>query len=201
MRFFRIRQLTLVVFASTCSLTTAAVQKPVVDRPFRHEERGGVGSLEALWSISDLIVEGVVGNDRPADYGTAPVRVNTMFDVHISEVFKGSRTPGTKTVIQVRRSGGRRDEGDKVVNHVQDGYPLFQRGERYILFLTRHEWVPPAKHTGIYYADATKTSDSAFRIGADLKVAGTGKSGLSQSLRSTPLEILRRNLRAMAGRK
>jgi hypothetical protein len=43
-------------------------QKPVIHHSFHEEGRATSGSLEELWNRSDIVIEGVVGANRPADF-------------------------------------------------------------------------------------------------------------------------------------
>lgn len=181
----------------TLSLSTAIVtaQKPTVTKTFHVEGRGALGSLEALWSKADIVVEGVIEGDHPADYNDPVHSVNTMYAVRLLEVFKPSAsvTAGTQT-IQVRRTGGTRDEGDRIVNYFPDNYALFKRGERYVMFLTQHEWVPPVPYVGTYFTETTKGPDSIFRVTPD-GLTTFGQSSLSSQLKVLPPAALRARLR------
>jgi hypothetical protein len=64
----------------------------------------------------------------------------------------------------VRRTGGSREFPDRIVEYVEPDYPSFRVGERYILFLKRQEWHPPAPFTGVYYTEATQGPGSVFEI-------------------------------------
>ena len=161
------------------------VQKPTVVEHFRTEARGGVGTFAELWTLADVIVEGIVLGDRATDYQLPAPQITTTYDVRILEVFKASTEVTAATaMIPVRRQGGIRDRGDRIVIREPDDYPLFKRGERYILFLAKREWVPPAPHTGVYYTEATRTPDSVFKV-TESGLVTSGRTRLSQSLVAT----------------
>src|SRR5262245_47980629 len=117
-------------------------QKPTVVRPFHTEGRGAAATFEELWSRADVVVEGIVGDDSPTDYSVNGLRmVYTMYGVQIASVYKRSqRVTEQTTSIEVRRRGGIRDTGAELEIHEADNFPLFKRGERYIMFLREHEW-------------------------------------------------------------
>jgi hypothetical protein len=138
------------------------VQKPAVVEHFRTEARGGVGTFSELWSLSDVIIEGIVEGDRETDYQLPAPQITTTYDVRILEVFKSSAEVTTTTaLIPVRRQGGIRD--------------------RNILFLVKREWVRPAPYTGLYFTEATRTADSVFKV-TDSGLSTSGRARLSQSL-------------------
>ena len=158
-----------------------------------------MATLEELWSRSDVVVEGVIEGEEPADYASGErTAVNTMYDLRVTILYKHSALARTETpVIKVRRQGGTRDRGDHVETALPTNYPMFERGETYILFLKTRTWVPPATQVGTYYSEATYGPDSAFRV-EGTSVSTAGISQLARALSAPDAESLRRRLLKVA---
>jgi hypothetical protein len=174
--------------------------KPVAERPFHIESRGAAPSFEELWSRSNVVLEGLIESERPADYmvrGTS--LVHTMYDVRVLAVYKTSERLSRETIIQVRRRGGTRDVGDRIEAHVADNFPLFTQGERYIMFLRETEWVQPSPYQGVYYYGTTYDGpDSFFQVHGSV-ISTHAKTLLARSLAAINSDALRAQLRRAGG--
>ena len=115
-------------------------------------------SLEEMWKAADLVIDGVVAELTPADEqvpGQPPqTLIATSYHVTVIEAFKtDSRwNPQDRTVV-VTRIGGVRDRGNYLLKKFDPRFPLFDKGERYILFLThlrRAEYAPALGPDGAY---------------------------------------------------
>jgi hypothetical protein len=175
--------------------------KPRVPHPFVVEDRGAVGSLAVLVAASDLIVEGVVGDEAPADYGDWP-DVYTMYEVQVVTVLKTSPKVTMPVPvggsIALRRWGGERDRGNRIDAYVADNYPLFARGQRLILFLRARRWAPPAPYTGMYFTETTYGPDSVFEVTSN-QLRALGKSQLSRDVGGRAAGSLRGSISRLAG--
>ena len=182
------------------SLAVSAQKKPVQTMPFTVEGRGALATLDELWSMSDIVVEGIIGGSYAADYQlTRTTVVNTMYELNLSTVYKASADvrPGTPSVV-LRRVGGTREFADRIEKSVPTNYPLFEAGERYILFLKRREWTPApgVPYTGIYYTETTQGPDSVFRV-LSAGLAAPGRSALTDQLQQMNVEAFRNQLRRL----
>lgn len=138
-------------------------------------------SADELWNEADIIVEGVVRSETPID------EAFTSYQIQLLEVYKPDfRTgPGSKA-ITVSRMGGVRDKGAYIEKRVEQGFPLFERGEQYILCLK-------ALGNGRY----TLGPEGAFLMTAtDLKPRGLSEVGKAYSLNP---ELFRSMLRVKRG--
>jgi hypothetical protein len=119
----------------------AQAQKPVRTTEF-HTDGGAVppDTLEELWALADVVIEGVIAGTRSADL-THPTDSSisltfTVYEVSPIQVFKrDSHLAATPTKIDVQRPGGIRDRGAYVEDLVDTRLPHFRRDERYVLFL------------------------------------------------------------------
>jgi hypothetical protein len=180
---------------------TQAQQKPIVQRPFHIEGRGAAATFEELWSRSDVVIEGIVEKEQPADYvvrGTA--LVHTMYDVRLVEIYKLSKHLTKQTdSIQVRRRGGVRDVGSQVEVHAADTFPLFKQGERYLMFLRETEWAQSSPYQGIFYYGTTYDGPDSFLKAEPSGFRSSAQTSLARSMGAMSLEALRDQLRRSAG--
>ena len=138
-------------------------------------------SADELWNAADIIVEGIVRSETPID------EAFTSYQVQLLEVYKpDSKTiPGTKA-ITVSRIGGMRDKGTYIEKSEEKGFPLFERGEQYVLCLK-------ALGNGRY----TLGPEGAFLMTpTDVKPRGLSEVGKAYGLNP---ELFRSMLRAKRG--
>jgi hypothetical protein len=177
--------------------TFQSPQKPTVQVPLKQEVRPA-GSLQDLWSQSDVVVEGTIENSAPADLVVqGRSLVYTMFELRLSDVFKGgapSIQPGG--ILRVRRLGGLRDKGDHFEDVVPSRYPLFKASEKYVLFMRRGG--AEARAQGIYYYETSNGPDSVYRISND-EVSSHSQSDVATALAGQRAIGLRNTLRRLAG--
>ena len=176
-------------------------QKSVVQRPFHIEGRGAADTFEELWSRSDVVIEGTIEGAKPADYVVRGTQlVHTMYDVRILAIYKVSKHLTAETgTIHVRRRGGIRDVGPQLEAHVADTFPLFNQGERFIMFLRETEWVQPSPHEGIYYYGTTYDGPDSFVKVDSSGLRTSAQTGLARSMVAMSPEALRGQLRRAAG--
>ena len=107
-------------------------------------------SLDGMWKAGDLVIDGVVTELTPADEqvpGQPPITLTaTSYHLIVIEAFKtDSRWNPKERAFTVTRMGGVRDQGDHILKRFDPRFPSFEKGERYILFLThlrRTEYAP-----------------------------------------------------------
>jgi hypothetical protein len=138
-------------------------------------------SADEMWNASDIIVEGIVRSETPID------DLVTSYQVQLLEMYKpDSRVGPGSTAITVSRTGGVRDKGAYIEKRVEKGFPLFERGEHYILCLK-------ALPNGTY----TLNAEGAFLITpTDVKPRGHSEVGQAYSLNP---ELFRLMLRGKRG--
>ncbi len=151
--------------------------------------------VPTLVAKSDLIVEAVVVSARPADQtahflppDSPLVTVLTAYDFDVKEEFKTHLFP--RAIVEVIREGGERDRGTYIESRFDPEFPLFEVGERYLLFLRVLPSIEGA------YVMATDTPDSAFLVTND-RVMPRGRAPLAQeigaSLKSHIVTLLRQH--------
>ncbi len=142
--------------------------------------------LRGLLDRSHIVVEGVITNATPADElipGTDPPEyfIVTTYTVAVVTAFKSGTTSSPGGPLLVTRPGGVRDRGDHIYRKVDSDFPLFEVGQRYLLFLKhlrRGEYAPAFG------------PDSAFLI-TDGHVTTRGKGPLATQLARDSAESLR----------
>jgi hypothetical protein len=177
----------------------AGTQKPTWESPIHMDGGPGVpATLDGLWKISGLVVEGVVETERtlddtPSAAGVRPLP-RTVYGLRITTVFKSdARSPQPDDIIDIWRIGAKRDRGDHFELTQDPRFPLFRPGERYILFLSWNESV------GAYFS-ATATADSVYRVvGKGLQ--SHGREELTKVMAQLNASDLAATLRAMGGIK
>lgn len=156
----------------------AASGKPVKVVEFHIDGRPlPPASWDELWNRADIVVEGIIQAETALDGSF------TAYELQLVEVYKGDSQIATNTPsISVTRMGGVRDKGSHIEKRVEEGFPLFERGEHYILFLQ-------ALSNGRY----TLSAEGAFLI-TPSSVQPRGRSSIGQAYDRNP-ELLRLLLR------
>lgn len=166
---------------------------------------GPVGSLDALWSLSPLVVDAVIERSRPADrVMKVPGRptenqvwVQTAYRLKINEVFRDTLgLTRSGLTLEVLRTGGDRELTDRVESFVDPTFNKFRRGERYVLFLK------PSRAADGTFVMATDSHHSAFLLPEDATVRARGSDKASLALEELSREELlnRLRMRREAGR-
>ncbi len=157
-------------------------QKPVKEMEF-HIDGGPEppASLDELWSSGNVVVEGIIQAAEPIDSSF------TEYLVQVVEVFKADlQVRPTASAIAVTRMGGVRDKGTHIERRVERGFPLFEVGERYILFLN-------ATQNGRY----TLSAEGAFLV-SRTTVQPRGRGDVTRPYDNNP-ELFRLFLRGKSG--
>lgn len=146
-------------------------------------------SIAILAAASQVILEGTVVSHRPLDVaeiheGIVSDIVRTAFRLEDIEWIKPPRDAGPAFVELVLPTG-RRQRGDRIVEHVDPTFPTPVVGERYLLFL---------RETAGGYAPASHGAESAFKVQGD-RVVPVGDSPLSRTLAGTTREQLTLSIR------
>lgn len=176
----------IVLVHGTSGTAHADTQKPVKTREMHGD--GGPGpaqSLDALWTMSPLIVDAVIKSVRPADQlmrvpgrpsSEDQIWVQTAYQLEINEVFRDSLgLLKASRPIEVLQTGGDRDRGDHVDSVIDPTFTRFRRGERYVLFLK-----PLRGAEGLLVAAAG--AHSTFLLADDATVIPRGEDKVSLEL-------------------
>jgi hypothetical protein len=186
----RILMLVLVPLA-LLSVGAGALQKPVKTVTAHVENRNRRNTIDEIWAVAAIVIEGRVESCRPVVLPDRSPRSDC--DVRVLEVFKpDERVREAGQTITVRQSGGEFDRGSYIERIVPDSMPLYVVGERYILFLRQHNPPPP---TETFYSTASLSAEGIFKLnGAALEAASKrdwarqlaqqGPDGLRQMLRN-----------------
>ena len=170
-------------------------QRPVQEHEMVVESRSD-RTLDQVFALSPLVVEAVIEAERPADDvrerpGRPPVtRVATAFDLRILEVFKAKQPVKAGEIVEVRRDGGSRDRGTHIDRYTTTGHPMFEVGQRYILFL--------AGPTPSGYYGVSLNAEGAFLINGNT-VRALGRRPSADEAGSMPPGQLRTRLRVLGG--
>ena len=167
--------------------------KPVKEIPFHIDGTPPPPvSIDELWQHADIVFEGVVEAMHPVDMpvpGRTPAVeiVYTAYEFRVTEVFKRNAAISENAkVVRVQRKGGIRDRGAFVERHIETGFPLFEKGQRYVIFAH-------ALSGGRFSVDA----DAAFLVEAD-QLVPRGKGEIGRSVGHEP-SLLRELLRQRRG--
>lgn len=135
-------------------------------------------TLEDLVRVSKAVVFARVestGHLKPKYGGPENRRMlRTEYDLRLLDVLKTddqALVPGDSIVV--RRSGGEIDEGERVLRVVEPEFPLFSKGEEYILFLEKG-----ANDSAYMVAYGP---NGAFEVTADGMVKSRGRSRMAAS--------------------
>lgn len=168
-------------------------QKRTLVHQIHIENRSTAATLVDLWNRSDIVIEGVVAAERPADVQeeTGPPIVFTEFEIDLKDVFKRDVALAASTrVIELRRLGGTREHADHVDVYETEGYPPFHRGQRFIMFLRRIK--------GNACIETTGGPDSVFEVHTRA-IDSNGRSRLTESLLQLTDDELRSRLHRLGG--
>jgi hypothetical protein len=153
-------------------------------------------TLEALFRLAPLVIEGTVDSLTPVDRNIDlrdsnrfAVMVQTSYRVRITEVYKATSTSKVPAVVDVVLPIGTRDRGDRIEQTVTDRIHTLATGESFILFL-----MPTDDRSA--YRLATIGDSSVVEIKGDRASAREPKSAVAAAVRSGDAAQLRRTLRA-----
>jgi hypothetical protein len=169
-------------------------QKPVVRTIQNVYEPGHIRSMGELWqratAVVDVEIIAMESRDKevspgpPGRTGPPPLpRVMTAFTAKVRTIYKlGPKSPEAAIgqTIAIERQGGSRDRGSYIEEVVDEHYPLFKVGERYVLFLT--DSAPTYSYFGVISADGVfqVVNDRVVPIGAGAFVKGWRDQPLSE---------------------
>jgi hypothetical protein len=125
-----------------CAAPTAKSQpgqRPVRTFPLNVNYAALPASLEELAQLSDAVIVGSVSGHRTKQMhtpGASETSVNTDYTLTISEIIKSHpQLPTVGEGVLVERRGGEVNEVDYLRKDVEVGFPPFERGTKYLLFL------------------------------------------------------------------
>lgn len=198
---------TVMMFLAICSLferdaEMSAQTKRRVEHTWRNEGRGAAFTLPTLIDRADLIVEGTIRGERPADYDS---RISTLYSLVVNAVLKvSSRVPHPVRVgdtVEVRRIGGVREKPDRVDVHYPEGYPLFDQGQQFLMFLGTNQWARSTPFTGVYFTTVGLGADGVFQLLPGGRLKAAGKSRLSLDIEAGGLAAIRQRVAERVGAK
>jgi hypothetical protein len=170
--------------------------KPVEAHPIRGAlHPAAPPTLREAYAKADLVIDGVVTEAVPADLllRTTPrlEAVFTAYSLLIIEMYKSDAATTGAGTVRVIREGGIRDRGDHLERQEDPTFPLFEVGNRYIMFLV----ILPGRDGE--YAPMIGP-DSAYRL--DQQTLHTqGRSALAKAIGGGGYGALRRALLAEKG--
>lgn len=158
-------------------------------------DRGGPGTLdlaEALQRVEDVAEVSIVGTTmRPISPGASrsPAAPTRFFEAIVLDTYKQTKIAGKGAQIVIEQQGGEVEESTQIVNYVDPGFPVLDKGGQYILYL---KWNQNTGAFSIIYGP-----DGAFQVeGSGLRSPGHSPITLAQTGRS--VEVFRGALRAAA---
>lgn len=140
------------------ALTTQAPAKPVQSEVINTYFKSPPDTLTEMITTADLVVRGRVVGGSPRDTLAAPPKgthTRTAYHLKVFELLhaKESRAFDADT-IDIIRSGGERDRGTYIERSYQSGFPPFEIGHEYVMFLTwnasLNAWVPAFGPDSVY---------------------------------------------------
>lgn len=143
---------TLVPYSGFSPIAARQQPKPVDTETIYTYFKGPPASLSEMVSNADAVVIGKIAGQsvRDADRGLQRGRggrVSTLYRFRVSEILHAlGGHPVDDKELTILRQGGTSDRGTYVQQVVQDGFPQFDNGTDYLLFLHWHSvekvWVP-----------------------------------------------------------
>lgn len=125
---------------------TSLQGKPVSLEPIYTYFKAPPATLSEMIAEAELVVQGRVVGHRPKDNADLGA-TRTAHRVEVLEIVRDSPLhPVTTDEIEVVRTGGERDRGHYIEKSYQVGFPQFDNGRQYLLFLVWNKalnsWVP-----------------------------------------------------------
>lgn len=168
----------LLVGVVLCSLVSAQTKPKQIDTmPVHIDYKPTPATLEDFVQETTVVVFARVENTgrlKPK-YGRENRRsLRTEYELRLLDVLKtDDQNLVAGESLLVRRSGGELDEGDRVLRVIDPDFPLFRKGEEYILFLEKTE--DHSIYTVAY------GPNGAFEVTADGTVSPRGRSPMAAS--------------------
>jgi hypothetical protein len=160
-----------IAFGFAAATQVSGQQKPVVEYDVFVDYQRPPSTLAALTNAADLVVVGsiastrnIVNNETGHESASTEVRLSVMTVLKGSGVTRGN-------IVPILRPGGDVDLGDKIRRSTERGFPRFQVGDRYLLFL---HWNALLGVYEVFYGP-----NGAFQLVAD-KLRAIGTSGLAK---------------------
>ena len=123
--------------------------KPVIPDPINKHFKGPSDTLSQMIAQADLVVRGRIAGERPRDGPDIAItrtgyRTQVLEIVHLSS--QNSIPNPDLNEVEIVRSGGIRDRGAYIEQSYEVGFPSFDMGHEYLLFLVWNRalesWVP-----------------------------------------------------------
>jgi len=147
-------------------LTATAQEKPITYPPFSIDYAAPPSSVEGLLDEADAVVLMRVTGRHPAVQRERNAIPRTAYGVHVIEVIK-PHPKLSESDVEIERNGGDLDKDDHIERFVVKGFPDFQQGHKYVVFLRWNEVL--GRFTLV------RGQDSAFELNAQDKVEAYGR--------------------------
>jgi hypothetical protein len=119
-------------------LMATAQQKPITYPPFSIDYAAAPTTVEGLLDEADAVVVMRVTGRHPAVQREPKAIPRTAYGVHVIEVIK-AHPKLSASDVEIERYGGDLEKGDHIERFVIKGFPDFQQGHRYVVFLKWNE--------------------------------------------------------------
>lgn len=188
----------LLVAVVLCSVVSAQTKPKQIDTmPVHIDYAPTPATLEDLVRATKVVVFARVANTgrlKPK-YGPENRRsLRTEYELKLLDVLKtDDQNLVAGESLVVRRSGGESDEGDRVLRVVDPEFPLFRKGEEYILFLEK-----TANDSAYMIAYGP---NGAFEVTADGTVRPRGRSLMAASQNHRSKDDVLDGIRRSSNRK
>ena len=185
--------LLIAVLAGTAAAVGVSQQKPVKEVPLIVCYAATPRTLEGATARADAIVRAQVVSSqfRPRrERPDAPPDVRTAYALKVLEVLK--RDPQLPIPAEVLREGGDLETDEGIRRYVEDGFPAFQPGHEYLLFLW---WNENSAAYQMFFG-----VDGAYHITPDNRVQGLGRGVLAKQYTGENARQVADRIRAIAAR-
>ena len=191
------------IISAFAAIAVQAQSKPTREQRMFISSPAGPSSIDELFDNSTVVVDGIIMNERPADYvppnqdakePVIPLR-QTSYSIRVAEFFKNYGSGrGSDVVIQMLLPGGRRDRGSFVDDYYDRKLPTPELGQEYILFLRLE-----TSSQGSHYVPAMGFEESLFLVTQD-RVVPRGASPVARSFNGVLGTSLKELLRKHGGK-
>jgi hypothetical protein len=188
----------LLVGVVLCSVVSAQTKPKQIDTmPVYIDYAPTPATLEELVQATKVVVFARVENTGRLEprYGPENQRhLETEYELRLLDVLKtDDQNLVAGESLVVRRTGGELDEGDRVRRSIDPAFPLFRKGEEYILFLEK-----PANDSTYMVAYGP---NGAFEVTADGTVRPRGRSLMAASQNHRSKDDVLDGIRRSSNRK
>lgn len=182
-----------ILVAGAAAAVGVSQQKSVKEVPLIMNYAERPRTLEDATARAHAIVRArVVGSQfrRRRERPDAPADVNTAYGLNVLEVLK--RDPRLPIPTEVLREGGDLETAEGILTIVEEGFPAFQPGDEYLLFLY---WNANLRAYQMIFG-----VDGAYRVTPDNRIHGLGRGVLAKQYTGQNAREVADRIRQIAGR-